>query len=539
MRPRSASRPAVYRSAIVRSSVASASPGTGSSSPLWKQVRSPVWHAGPAGSTSARIASSSQSKRSSLSRWTFPEVAPLCQSSSRERDQNQSSPVARVRSSASSFMYASVSTSPVRASWTMQGNRSTTRLWTAADRDLQELVSRTDLVEAETAVELLWPVGRVGDHEDRLAALLRGGVGRRGHGSARVAAPAPGLDGPDLVHLCDPVVHVEPARAGGVVRRRREVARGEDAVVARVHLGELAHRLALPPERLLAPERLERRGSHRARDLATGARLGAALRRPPAQHDEHPEDVPACLGELAPEPGAELLVVDHELSVPERALHRVGLGHQVARIGARVLDADRVDLPHEREARREERGAVGGRRHLVADALLRVPEEPVDPLDHSIPRRSSRPSSRRHPLRTRTFSSRCTRRSSRRSISLRAAVPTARTIRPPAPTRMPFCDSVSAHTRARTTRRPSARSSISPISTSTACGSSSRVRSSTCSRISSASWSSSDWSECSSGGYMNGPSGTSETSCSTTGSTPPPSIALIGNSSPCTSNAAA
>ena len=113
------------RSAIVRSSTGSASAGTGSSSPLWKQVRSPVWHAGPAGSTSARMASSSQSSRSSLSFWTFPEVAPLCQSSFRERDQNHISPVARVRSSASSFMYASVSTSPVRASWTMQGRRST------------------------------------------------------------------------------------------------------------------------------------------------------------------------------------------------------------------------------------------------------------------------------------------------------------------------------------------------------------------------------------------------------------------------------
>ena len=92
---------------------------------MWKQVRSPVWHAGPAGSTSARMASSSQSSRSSLSFWTFPEVSPLCQSSFRERDQNHISPVARVRSSASSFMYASVSTSPVPASWTMQGRRST------------------------------------------------------------------------------------------------------------------------------------------------------------------------------------------------------------------------------------------------------------------------------------------------------------------------------------------------------------------------------------------------------------------------------
>ena len=50
------------RASTVRSSTGSASCGAaGSSSPLWKQVRSPVWQAGPAGSTSARIASASQS----------------------------------------------------------------------------------------------------------------------------------------------------------------------------------------------------------------------------------------------------------------------------------------------------------------------------------------------------------------------------------------------------------------------------------------------------------------------------------------------
>ena len=57
----------------------------------------------------------------------------MCHSSWRERDQNHISPVSRVRRSASSFMYASVSTSPVRASWTMQGNRSHAGLIIAYD----------------------------------------------------------------------------------------------------------------------------------------------------------------------------------------------------------------------------------------------------------------------------------------------------------------------------------------------------------------------------------------------------------------------
>ena len=73
-------------------------------SPAKKQVRSPVWQAGPAGSTSASTASLSQSKRSALTACVLPEVAPLCQSSLRERLNRCSSPVSRLRRSASSFM---------------------------------------------------------------------------------------------------------------------------------------------------------------------------------------------------------------------------------------------------------------------------------------------------------------------------------------------------------------------------------------------------------------------------------------------------
>ena len=53
------------RALSVRSSAGSASWGAGGwRSPAWKHVRSPVWHAGPAGSTSASSASPSQSRRS-------------------------------------------------------------------------------------------------------------------------------------------------------------------------------------------------------------------------------------------------------------------------------------------------------------------------------------------------------------------------------------------------------------------------------------------------------------------------------------------
>ena len=51
------------------------------------EVRLPVWHAGPAWSTTTRSASPSQSSRTSWTFWTLPEVSPLTQYSRRERDQ--------------------------------------------------------------------------------------------------------------------------------------------------------------------------------------------------------------------------------------------------------------------------------------------------------------------------------------------------------------------------------------------------------------------------------------------------------------------
>ena len=97
---------------------------------------------------------------------------------------------------------------------------------------------------------------------------------------------------------------------------------------------------------------------------------------------------------------------------------------------------------------------------------------------------------------------------------------------------MPFWDSVSTHSSARTVTRPSSsRSTISSTCTSTACGTSWRVRCRTCSRTSSASRTCSGWSETSSSGNRNGPSGANETRCSSSGPTPLPVRAEIGNTS--------
>ncbi len=104
---------------------------------------------------------------------------------------------------------------------------------------------------------------------------------------------------------------------------------------------------------------------------------------------------------------------------------------------------------------------------------------------------------------------------SSRSSSARAAVPIALIMRPPEPTTMPFCESLSTQISARTRASPGRGCSISSTTTSTAWGTSWRVRLITASRTSSPSSSASGWSERSCGANMNGPSGIEAYRCST------------------------
>ncbi len=60
---------------------------------LWKQTFSPVWHAGPDGSTKYIIASESQSTRISLTFCVFPDSSPFIQSFFLDLLQNQEFPV--------------------------------------------------------------------------------------------------------------------------------------------------------------------------------------------------------------------------------------------------------------------------------------------------------------------------------------------------------------------------------------------------------------------------------------------------------------
>src|SRR5690606_35694860 len=67
------------------------------SPPASKHVRVPVWHAAPTWWTRTRTASPSQSSATERTCWVWPDVSPLRQYSCRERDQNVTRPLVRVR----------------------------------------------------------------------------------------------------------------------------------------------------------------------------------------------------------------------------------------------------------------------------------------------------------------------------------------------------------------------------------------------------------------------------------------------------------
>ena len=82
-----------------------------------------MWQAAPVCSTRSQTASWSQSVRISITRWVWPELSPFRHKALRERLKYQASPVATVRRSAPSFIWATISTSPVAASVVTQVTR--------------------------------------------------------------------------------------------------------------------------------------------------------------------------------------------------------------------------------------------------------------------------------------------------------------------------------------------------------------------------------------------------------------------------------
>ena len=83
----------------------------------------PLWQAGPLGSARINKASPSQSAAISLSLRKWPEVSPLVHSRPLLRLQKVTRPVACVAARASRFMYPSMRTAPLPASWTTAGSK--------------------------------------------------------------------------------------------------------------------------------------------------------------------------------------------------------------------------------------------------------------------------------------------------------------------------------------------------------------------------------------------------------------------------------
>ncbi len=73
------------RASTWRASGAGASEAPSASGARWKQLRSPVWQAGPLCRTRYSTASASQSTRTSTTSCTCPLVSPFIHSARRER----------------------------------------------------------------------------------------------------------------------------------------------------------------------------------------------------------------------------------------------------------------------------------------------------------------------------------------------------------------------------------------------------------------------------------------------------------------------
>ena len=297
-------------------------------------------------------ASPSQSSRSSSTASVLPDVSPLRHSSSRERLQNQASPVSRVSRSASSFIQASISTRPVAASCTIAG-RSVHRSGTPSSRSSSRSdVSRSGSscrIEASSAACATSSasatcsrvagaargdhrqVDRVGDRRGQLEVVAGAravGVDRRQQDLARAAAF--GLARP-----------VDGAAAGlGRARPRAHasllgVDRDDDRLRAESR-GELGHEL-----RALERGRVDR-------DLvgAGGEQLLAVLGAAHAAADRERDREP--LGDLGDERDQRRALLERRLHVEEHEL--VGAGVRVRRAEldrvadvAQALEANALD----------------------------------------------------------------------------------------------------------------------------------------------------------------------------------------------------
>src|SRR5919106_2690798 len=247
--------------------------------------------------------------------------------------------------------------------------------------------------------------------------------------------------------------------------------------------------------------------------------VGFVLGRTPAQAAQHAGPGNGLRDPELPKSKRTLGQVGHhpcEPAIGARAgRHRLAVQVHVAR--RRREQAD--ELPHQRRLT----GSVGPedaedltdlrreRDSVVRDdfrGLVDLPEVPhlvgrSVPHSGPNPRRSRAWGRRCQSFSTRTRSPRNTRRPNSNSISSRASVPTPLMVAPCLPITIPFCESRSTKTVAWISRRPSSRSPYSSVTTAMEWGISSRIRSRSFSRTSSATNVGGGWSRRVPGGEYN------------------------------------
>src|SRR4051812_24817451 len=115
--------------------------------------------------------------RISTTRWVCPELSPLRHSALRERLKYQASPLAMVLRSASSFMWATISTSPLATSVATQVKRpDASNLGWKSSPSSRSCARSWECVDVDTETSRKFPKARLpvrSSHHGQEARLLR------------------------------------------------------------------------------------------------------------------------------------------------------------------------------------------------------------------------------------------------------------------------------------------------------------------------------------------------------------------------------
>jgi hypothetical protein len=239
----------------------------------------------------------------------------------------------------------------------------------------------TDRVEPEPRVELLGPIGVIGDEEDDLGSHASRFSNDTADDRSCDAAPAEALQRMHVVDLGDAVVRVELAEArqdavdaNGEEPRTRDIR--EHPTNGGVRLGGLPRHPAVAREIGLEHQRV---------DLVERALLHGHARSvievPPLHHEHQVVDLPVLSSERRGQSRTEIVVEDDDLAMRRVLEQPVRLGDQLLRGRVDgVVDPKEVAVPVRREVVVEQSGPEPGDLDASAGGLLTPAEMRLDPI---------------------------------------------------------------------------------------------------------------------------------------------------------------